>query len=133
MKTAVIILQEHVPTSVHQAADEFVKLDPFGIGMAIIAMTIVFSVLAIVYLTFKYFSRLYNMDFRKRKTTGYEAEKTVVKADVQAEVGAAIAMAIHMYASQQHDLDSLTLTIESVSRRYSPWSSKIYTLRQLPR
>jgi predicted histidine transporter YuiF (NhaC family) len=49
------------------------------------------------------------------------------------EIAAAIALAISMYAIQMAELENLTLTIQKVSKQYSPWSSKIYTLRQLPR
>lgn len=116
---------------VHKAAEEFKIMDPTGIGMTVIAMTVVFIVLAIIYLVFKYFSKLYAMEWKK-KSVDVSSPK-VEMHDVQSEVSAAIGMAVHLYTSQQHDLDSLTLTINTVSRRYSPWSSKIYTLRQLPR
>ncbi|HAH22917.1 MAG TPA: hypothetical protein DCL77_04005 [Prolixibacteraceae bacterium] len=49
------------------------------------------------------------------------------------EEAAAIALAIHMYKREMHDMESLTITLKQVSRIYSPWSSKIYTLRQNPR
>jgi hypothetical protein len=49
------------------------------------------------------------------------------------EEAAAIALAIHMYKIEIHDMESLTITLKKVSRIYSPWSSKIYTLRQNPR
>jgi len=49
------------------------------------------------------------------------------------EAAAAIALAIHMYKQEMHDMESLTITLKKVSRIYSPWSSKIYTLRQNPR
>ncbi len=127
--TAILLQAQAEP--VHKAAEEFKSMDPTGIGMTVIAMTVVFAVLAITYLIFKYFSKLYAMDWKKK---GSEVSSQKVEIhDVQSEVGAAIGMAIHLYTSQQHDLDSLTLTINTVSRRYSPWSSKIYTLRQLPR
>lgn len=53
--------------------------------------------------------------------------------EVTDEEAAAIALAIHMYKREMHDLESLTITLKKVSRIYSPWSSKIYTLRQNPR
>ena len=53
--------------------------------------------------------------------------------EVSDEVAAAIALAIHMYKIEIHDMESLTITLKKVSRIYSPWSSKIYTLRQNPR
>lgn len=54
-------------------------------------------------------------------------------SDVAEEKAAAIALAIHMYKREIHDMESLTITLKKVSRVYSPWSSKIYTLRQNPR
>ncbi len=49
------------------------------------------------------------------------------------EEAAAIALAINMYKRDLHDMESFTITLKKVSRIYSPWSSKIYTLRQNPR
>jgi hypothetical protein len=53
--------------------------------------------------------------------------------DLTGEEATAIALAIHMYQSQLHDMESLTITLQKVSRIYSPWSSKIYSMRQNPR
>lgn len=41
---------------------------------------------------------------------------------------AAIAMAMHLYFDA-HDEEPHVITIEEVERRYSPWSSKIYSMR----
>ena len=48
------------------------------------------------------------------------------------EVIAAIAMALHDHLDT-HDRENTVLTINKVKRAYSPWSSKIYGLRELPR
>ena len=48
------------------------------------------------------------------------------------EVIAAISMALHDHLDA-HDRESTILTINKVRRAYSPWSSKIYSLRELPR
>ncbi len=48
------------------------------------------------------------------------------------EVFAAIAMAMHEFQSDVHDVEDTVLTITRVKRSYSPWSSKIYTLRETP-
>ena len=42
-------------------------------------------------------------------------------------------MAIHLYYAEIHDKEDAVLTINKISRTYSPWSSKIYGLRQNPR
>jgi hypothetical protein len=61
------------------------------------------------------------------------AQQTMNIGDVSDEEAAAIALAIHMFKIEMHDMESLTITLKKVSRIYSPWSSKIYTIRQNPR
>ena len=41
---------------------------------------------------------------------------------------AAIAMALHLYFNA-HDEEPHVITIQQVERRYSPWSSKFYSMR----
>jgi hypothetical protein len=52
--------------------------------------------------------------------------------EITGELNAAIAMTLYLYASELHDAENMVLTINKVSRTYSPWSSKIYTLRKTP-
>ena len=54
-------------------------------------------------------------------------------ADNLAEVAAVISYALHLYQQDVHDYEQMILTIQKVVRPYSPWSSKIYGLRQIPR
>ena len=49
------------------------------------------------------------------------------------EVYAAIAMAIYAATEEVHDVEETVLTIRPVARTYSPWSSKIYGLREIPK
>ena len=48
-------------------------------------------------------------------------------------VYAAIAMALYLYQNELHDYENTVLTINKVSKNYSPWSSKLYGLREIPR
>jgi hypothetical protein len=45
-------------------------------------------------------------------------------------VFAAIATALYEVTEDVHDVESTVITIQKVTRRYSPWSSKIYGLRE---
>jgi len=66
------------------------------------------------------------------KNQAESAEKAeYVEDDLSAEVSAAIAMALHLYYGDVHDEESHIMTIKTVERRYSPWSSKIYGLNNL--
>ncbi len=49
------------------------------------------------------------------------------------EVYAAIALALHLYFEELHDYERTVLTIKKVVKPYSPWSSKIYAMRSMPR
>jgi hypothetical protein len=51
--------------------------------------------------------------------------------EIPGDVTAAIAMAIILNSEEMHDEESRIITITRVSRIYSPWSSKLYSMRNL--
>lgn len=128
------------------AADKFLDVDPSGFGMAFVAMTVVFFALALLFFFFKNMSRVLAMDINKQKIArtltktrlGRSEEKDHAKPEkdevfqVSGEVNAAIAMTLYFYTTELHDAENTVLTINKVSRTYSPWSSKIYGLRKFP-
>jgi glutaconyl-CoA/methylmalonyl-CoA decarboxylase subunit delta len=97
--------------------------------MSVMAMLVVIFVLAMAAFTFQNIDNLINF-FTKLFTKKPEViEDHSLKAEKVSTSGdeiAAIAMALHLYANDLHDNESLTLTINKISRAYSPWSSKIY-------
>ncbi len=116
------------------AAEEFGKMDPLGIAMAIIAMSIVFASLILLYITFKYLAKLYNVDrkklFRKRQP-GIEIQEE--DEEIPGETLAAISLTLYLYNQQMQGLEDAVMTIKKASKAYSPWSSKIYGLRRIPK
>lgn len=62
-----------------------------------------------------------------------EEHKEFDEVHLTAGESAAIAMALHLYYSEIHDEESNVITIKTVERRYSPWSSKIYGINNLVR
>jgi hypothetical protein len=52
--------------------------------------------------------------------------------DEAGEIAAVIAAALSLYKSETHDYENMIITMQKVMRPYSPWSSKIYGLRQYP-
>lgn len=71
--------------------------------------------------------------FGKTVETQETPSPDLVEDRLSGEVNAAIAMALYLYSSEIHDQENPVLTMIRVSRTYSPWSSKIYGLRKLPR
>ncbi len=116
------------------AGEKFVVFDPYGIGLAITAMSVVFTGLLLLYIVFKNTRRLYAINLRKIFSKSEKIIPVISEdKDVSGEVNAAIAMALHLYRAEYHDHEEAVLTIKKVARTYSPWSSKIYALRRLPR
>lgn len=76
--------------------------------------------------------RLIN-EAHQEQTAPETSKPEAVQMDAADEEAAAIALAISMYKRKMHDMESFTITLQKVSRIYSPWSSKIYSIRQLPR
>ena len=116
------------------SGEQFVKFDPKGVGMASIAMAVVFSALASLYLIFKTTGNIFQRITQKANKS--QKEPVLIsgeEVELSGEVTAAIAMALNLYQSEIHDEENTVLTIKRVARTYSPWSSKIYTLRKYPK
>lgn len=117
--------------------DKFEQHDPVGIGMAISAMSVVFLGLILLYICFKLIGKA-AIKLRKRNAmiahniTDKEEAKEKKLGEAPGEVIAAISMALHKAQGADHDVEETILTISRVKRSYSPWSSKIYTLRETP-
>ncbi|MFW5877870.1 MAG: OadG family protein [bacterium] len=98
--------------------------------IAIVGYLIVFIALVSLYTLFRMLPRIINYNFkRERKTRGREVKEGEEKNIISGEETAAIAMALHLILDEMHDEESGVLTIKKVSKAYSPWSSKIYAVR----
>ena len=114
-------------------ADKFVIFDPGGIGMTMIAMSVVFLGLALLYIFFKILGFVMTKDARKAVKLKEATSPGALQGGLSGEVNAAIVMALYLYGNELHDQEDPVITMTKVSRTYSPWSSKIYGLRKSPR
>lgn len=115
--------------------EKFEEHDANGIGMAISAMSVVFCGLILLFISFKIVGKvavgLSNRNTMRSK--GIDKKEAKELSQAPGEVYAAISMALHEMQDEVHDVEDTVLTITRVKRSYSPWSSKIYTLRETPR
>lgn len=114
----------------------FAEIDENGFGMTIMAMCIVFSALLMLCLSFYAIGAIGKRMSRsnKIKSSGADHKDKEVRAATGHDSGeeiAAIVMALHEHFNA-HDAENTILTINKVKRAYSPWSSKIYGLREVP-
>ena len=112
----------------------FAEHDKWGWGMTILAMAIVLASLVLLCLSFGGIGLIYTRIARKKKqqATG----KVITRAEHKetqdsGEEIAAVCMALHEHLNM-HDHEDFVLTINRVKRTYSPWNSKIYSLREMP-
>lgn len=115
--------------------EKFEEHDAIGIGMAISAMSVVFCGLLLLFISFKIVGKVaVNLSNRNTmRSKGIDKKEAKELAQAPGEVYAAISMALHEMQDEVHDVEETVLTITRVKRSYSPWSSKIYTLRETPR
>ena len=118
----------------NEKMEKFDKQDPVGTGMSITSMGVVFLILILLSTFFYYFGKASIMMSAKRKLKSQRVgiKPTVDVNSVPGEVFAAISMALNQLKDDTHDFENTVLTIERTRRTYSPWSSKIYGLRQSP-
>lgn len=109
-------------------------LDSLAWTMVLVGIGIVFLSLLLVYLFFRYvLTFILNFRFKSfARKRGIDAtEMVTTKTMMTGEVNAAIAMALYSYFNEMHDVESGVITIKRVSRSYSPWSSKLYSMKNL--
>ena len=115
--------------------DKMKAMDPYGWILALTAMSVVFLALILLYFIFKAIGNANIKAGKKRSaaSVGTDVHQSEY-GEVPGEVYAAIATAMHLYNedSGTHDEESFVVTLHHTDRTYSPWSSKIYTLRETP-
>ncbi|MEO8233051.1 MAG: OadG family protein [Ignavibacteriota bacterium] len=131
------LIQQAVPDTSLVTIDKnshlFLQIDPWGIGMTVIGYVVVFVALLFLYIIFSNLTKVLNINVKRLLKREGKPEVTNEELEISGEVNAAIAMALYLYYAEVHDKENTVLTIDKVSKTYSPWSSKIYGLRQHPR
>lgn len=101
--------------------------------VAIVGYAIVFIALVSLYALFRYLPSILSLKPLKKKIPRNSEDivlsEKLTQEDVSGEEIAAVAMSLHLIFSEIHDEESGVLTIKKISKAYSPWSSKIYAVR----
>lgn len=100
-----------------------------SIVIAVAGYLIVFSALLLLFWSFSAVPRLIALGKMKNRRRQGKPPVTIEGEGISGEATAAIAMALHLYLDEIHDKESGVLTIKRISKTYSPWSSKIYAVR----
>ena len=108
--------------------------DPIGIGLAAVAVSVVFLALVMIALILQGSGKLMSgMGEKKKgekKKGGAAIAAAAEAASTEGEVYAAIAAAIHLYNDELHDEEDNIITIQKVEREWTPWNAKFYNMNQ---
>ena len=100
--------------------------------MALFGFLMVFTVLVLLIFVMKamgwFFTREHKAKVAATATTAHPHDHAISDQ----ELAAAIITALKLYKSALHDQESEMLTINRITRAYSPWNSKIHGLTQMP-
>ena len=106
--------------------------------MTLIGFAVVFVVLVLLIFIMKGMGWAFTRQKKAEKVAKAAAAGVTLAEDdhheaiSDQEIAAAIITALKLYKSNLHDQESEMITIHRIARAYSPWSSKIHGLTQLP-
>lgn len=96
--------------------------------LSLVGYVIVFLALTLLYTVFHNLPKLLQFNLRRQLRKKGKSEIVIEDITITGEVSAAISTAIHLFFSEMHDEEAHVLTINKISKRYTPWSSKIYNV-----
>ena len=122
------VVHYHVP----KQADRIRETDPYGLGLMVVAVSVVFLALLFISLILKGYGKvIINTQDRKANKETKAAASTVATpsaAETSGEIYAAIAAAIYLYDEEMHDEENTVITIQKVERAWTPWNAKFYNM-----
>jgi len=117
----------HVP----KQAERIKASDPFGAGLAIVAVSVVFfALICIMFLMGGYGKLIQRFQNRKAQPAAAGAPAKAAGSPVEGEVYAAIAAAIYAYSQDLHDVEDTIITIQKTERAWTPWNAKFYNMNR---
>ncbi|MDO4789392.1 MAG: OadG family transporter subunit [Porphyromonas sp.] len=111
--------------------------DPYGVAIIVISMLVVFLALIVFFLVFRPVGKSFSRNQEGKRRDVKDMSDAGIKPASRRKgsddaVYAAIAMAMYEHFESGYE-KSGHITITPAKRAYSPWSSKIQTMRQYPR
>jgi len=113
--------------------DKFANVGwPEMLLMALIGFLLVFVVLVLLIYIMKAMGWVFTREHKAKVAASAATPHAHDHAISNQELAAAIITALKLYKSNLHDQESEMLTINRITRAYSPWNSKIHGLTQVP-
>ena len=106
-------------------------IDASAVMVTFVGYAIVFLALITLFCAFYFLPKILSVKIKVKSKSKHEITDEIQETEIElsGEVNAAISMALYLHFNQYHDEESRNMTIRRESRLYSPWSSKIYQVR----
>ena len=98
-----------------------------GYGVVLLALAFLYGVYSLIPGIINHVNR------RKLRRRGRHECAQKHSLDITGQEAAALAVALYFHLNELHEEESGKMTIRKISRRYSPWSSKIYVMNNYKR
>jgi Na+-transporting methylmalonyl-CoA/oxaloacetate decarboxylase gamma subunit len=99
-----------------------------GLLISVVGYVVVLLALALLYYVFQNLPRLLHWQMRWSLRRQGKDSQNGKPDSITADETAAIAAAIYLFFNEVHDDEHATMTIRKISKTYSPWSSKIFSV-----
>ena len=97
-----------------------------GLLISGVGYLVVLLALSLLYFVFRYLPNLLHARIRSRLRRQGKNIREDEQLSMVGNESAAIATALYLYFNEVHDEENTIMTIKKISKRYSPWSSKIF-------
>lgn len=116
---------------------QFQTIDTITADQRLVTFLILLNIILITVIVIYFISRIL-IPWISKRVENIKQESEIKSdqpetSDLQADDAdkAAIAAALYLYFNEMHDEESDIITVKRVSKTYSPWSSKLYSMRNL--
>lgn len=116
----------HVP----KQSERIQASDPYGAGLAVVAVSVVFFALVCIMFMMGGYGKLIQRFQNRKQASGKAAATSGTGNAPEGEVYAAIAAAIYAYSQDLHDVEDTVITIQKTERAWTPWNAKFYNMNR---
>ena len=107
---------------------DFSNITSDNLVLSLVGYVIVFLALTLLFYVFNMLPKLLQFNIKRELRKRGKEEVVIEDITITGEVSAAISTALYLYFDEMHDEEARVLTVNKISKRYSPWSSKIYNV-----
>lgn len=117
-------------------SDKYGKKDPHGFIITLTSMSVVFTLLLLVAVVFMLTGKYFKRQLTKKQTLPEESTKITQESTTKNTVAdndmAAVAMTLHLYFNDLHEIEPMGFNLSRGLNQTTPWANKSFVLKKSP-